>query len=188
MKAVSAGYDWCTHRHSEDFRYCPRCATSLVERDVGGKRRPACPACGYVRFRNPAPAVAVLVADGARVLLGQRGGEPGKGKWAILSGYIEYADDYVTTALHEVKEETGLDIALEAIVHVESAFISPQYHFFAVYLLARPIGGELRASDDTARVGWYNAAGPLPDMAFQSDRDLLAEYAAGTLLRLPLVN
>ena len=188
MKAVYGAYDRQQHRHTDEYRFCPRCATPLAEREIGGQARPACSTCGFVRFRNPAPAVVVLVVDGGRVLLGRRSGEPGAGRWALPSGYIEYTDDYLTTAVREVKEETGLDVVLEAIVHVESAFMSPQFHFFAAYLLARPTGGTLFAGDDLAAVAWFEAAGPLPEMAFQPDRDLIGEYAAGTMRRLPLEN
>src|SRR5262245_60527829 len=42
------------------WRYCPRCAAELTH--LGAKVE--CGACGFVRYANPLPAVAVLVVDG----------------------------------------------------------------------------------------------------------------------------
>ena len=44
----------------------------------------------------------------------RRANEPGKGKWATPSGYIEFEDDYLSTAAREAKEETGLDVELQS--------------------------------------------------------------------------
>ena len=72
------------------------CGTKLILIDMAGKTIPACPACGYVHFQNPAPDVAFLVIEDDRVLLGKRSGEPGNGKWAIPSGYIKFEEDYLS--------------------------------------------------------------------------------------------
>ena len=141
------------------------------------KTRPACPACGYVHFQNPAPDVAFLVIEDDRVLLGKRSGEPGKEKWAIPSGYIEFEEDYLLAARRKVKEETGLEIEICSILHVESAFLSPRSHFFTAYLLGKVSGGKLEASDDLEEVGWFATTGLLPEMAFQPDIDLISVYA-----------
>ena len=120
------------------------------------------------------------------MLLGKRGGEPGKGKWATPSGYIEYDDDFLTTALREAKEETGLDVELKAILNVSSTFLSPGQHFFSVYLLGTVTGGELAAGDDLETVDWFPITGPLPELAFQEDADILAAFAKNEYVALPI--
>jgi ADP-ribose pyrophosphatase YjhB (NUDIX family) len=55
--------------------------------------------------------------------------------------------------------------------------LSPQYHFLAVYLLARVVGGELAAGDDLEEVAWFPLSGPFPELAFAEDADILAAYA-----------
>src|SRR5207248_276418 len=54
------------------FRYCPYCATPLIEVLQGETRRPSCPACGYVQYRNPVVGVAVILLRDNRILLGRR--------------------------------------------------------------------------------------------------------------------
>ena len=174
---VYATYSWKSDQAASHFRYCPLCGTELSLTEAAGKDRPTCPACGYIHFQNPSPGIAVLVIDGDRVLLGKRSAEPGKGKWAIPSGYIEFEEDYLAAARREVKEETGLEIEIRSILHVESAFLSPRNHFFTAYLLGRVVGGKLEASDDLDLVAWFPICGPLPEMAFQPDIDLITSYA-----------
>lgn len=135
---------------------------------------------------NPAPAISVLIVDGERVLLGKRGAPPGKDKWAIPSGYVEYEDDFLTTAIREAKEETGLDVEIQSVVNVVSSFFSPGFHFLALYLLARPVGGELAAGDDLTAVRWFSLADPLPEMAFEEDVATLEMIATGRYEGLPV--
>lgn len=185
MKAVYAAYNHKRDAAPDEYRFCPRCATPLARRSIGGRMRAACPNCGFIFFRNPAPVVAVLVTDGTRVLLGKRSGEPAAGLWATPSGYVEFDEDLIEAARREVQEETGLSVTIDAIIHAESVFMPPAFHFYAVYLMARPESGVLCAGDDLAEAAWYEAGGPLPPLAFDSDRDIIRGYASGSLRTLP---
>lgn len=186
IKQVYVSYDRQENPPAGGFRYCPFCHTELALAERGRRQRPTCPQCGFVHFQNPAPAVSVLIVDGERVLLGQRRGNPGAGQWAIPSGYVEYEDDFLTTAVREAREETGLDVQVESVVNVVSSFLSPTYHFLAVYVVARAVGGELVAGDDLAAVEWFPLSGPLPQMAFQEDVDVLQWFALHRSEGLPV--
>lgn len=170
----------------DPFRHCPLCAAPLVPKEIGGRLRQACPACGYIHFINPFPTVSVTILKDGCVLLGRRRGEPGRGKWAMPSGYIEQDEDFLTSALREVKEETGLDVVLRGILNVESAFIPPDGYFLTVHLLAEVAGGELAANDDLECLGWYPLAGPLPEMAFAPDVDVIRACAGGGIPMIPI--
>jgi 8-oxo-dGTP diphosphatase len=117
--------------------------------------------------------------EGDRVLLGKRGGSPGKGTWSFPSGYIDYEEDFLTTAIRETKEETGLDVEICAIINVVSSFVSPSFHFLGIYVLARVMGGELGAGDDLEAVDWFPLAGPLPQMGFQEDIAIMEMVTQG---------
>jgi ribosomal protein S27AE len=50
---------------SFDYRFCPQCATPLVEQHNAGRVRIACPApdCGFVHWNNPLPGGEPSLAD-----------------------------------------------------------------------------------------------------------------------------
>jgi len=50
-----------------DFRFCPRCATSLVEGDVVGRTRRHYPNCRFIHCRNPIPVAGCLIGVGSKV-------------------------------------------------------------------------------------------------------------------------
>jgi NADH pyrophosphatase NudC (nudix superfamily) len=88
--------------------------------------------------------------------------------------------------MREVKEETGLDIGMVSILNVQSAFLPPEYHFLGVYLLADVLGGKLQAGDDLERVDWFSLSGPLPEMAFPPDVEIMQACSNGTIEGLPV--
>ncbi len=186
LKQVFATYDWKNELAPDPFRYCPLCRAELRPHMVSQRVRMACPACGYVHFRNPAPTVSILVVENGQILLGQRGGEPEKGKWALPSGYIEFDEDFITAAQREVAEETGLQVEIRSILDVHSAFLPPAYHFLTVVLLASPCGGTVSANDDLQALAWFPLSGPWPTPAVQADLDTIAAYARGQLIGIPI--
>jgi ADP-ribose pyrophosphatase YjhB (NUDIX family) len=148
--------------------------------------RSTCPACGYVQFKNPAPTVSVVIVDGGRVLLGKRGGPPGKGLWSFPAGYVEWDDDFLTTAHQEAREETGLDVEIESVLNVISSFLAPRWHFLSIYVRARPLGGTLVAGDDLEEVAWFSLSEALPRLAFEEDAAILELVAAEGFAGLPV--
>ncbi|MEO5821175.1 MAG: NUDIX domain-containing protein [Vicinamibacteraceae bacterium] len=106
--------------------------------------RPARPVLG---------AAAVVVHDG-RVLLIRRGQAPGAGEWSIPGGAVELGESVEAALRREVREETGLDIAVGAFLEVyERVDLDPagvRFHFVVLDYAATAIGGTLRAGDDAA--------------------------------------
>jgi len=186
IKQVYVAYDRKENQAEDGFKYCPFCRTQLILEECGHKLRPTCPSCGFIHFKNPASAVSILVVDGNNVLLGKRSGSPGQGEWALPSGYIEYEDDFLTTAVREMKEETNLDVEIRAIINTVSSFLSPRFHFLTIYVLACVVGGELAARDDLEAVDWFPLSGPLPEMAFQEDIDMIEWYSMNKSESLPV--
>jgi 8-oxo-dGTP diphosphatase len=164
------GDDW------GQFKHCPFCGTQLVLKEKGGKRRPACPNCRFVQFRNPSPGVVVLIEKDGQVLLGRRSGSYAAGKWGLPQGFVEFDEDFLTGAIREVKEETGLDVEIRSIISVVSNFLSHRLHTLAIVLLTRVVGGRLCAADDLEAVAWFPLSGPLPEMAFEADAHICERY------------
>lgn len=158
------------------FSYCPICGEGLVQEIIDRYPRKACLHCGFVHFRNPSPTVSLLIVEGDQVLLGKRAEQPGEDRWATPSGYIEFDEDFLSTAVREAKEETGLEVEIAAILNVTDSFFPPDQHFINVYLLAHPSGGQLQAGDDVGELRWFPLLGPLPEMFFKEDIDLIERF------------
>jgi ADP-ribose pyrophosphatase YjhB (NUDIX family) len=176
IKQVFSAYDEKGETHLGHFKYCPFCGTQLSLKEKGGKQRPACPNCGFVQFRNPVPGVVVLIEKDEHVLLGKRKGGFGKGKWGLPQGYIEFNEDFLTAAIREVKEETGLKVEIQSIINVVSNLLSPRLHTLAIVLQAGIIGGELHAGDDIDVLEWVPLSESLPEMAFAADEHIIERY------------
>jgi 8-oxo-dGTP diphosphatase len=176
VKQVFSSYSGKEDGNLGKFKYCPFCGTQLALEEKGGRPRPSCRNCGFVHFRNPVPGVVVVIEKEGYVLLGRRGGGFGAGKWGLPQGYIEFDEDFLTAAIREVKEETGLDVEIRSILNVVSNLLSPKLHTLAIILLAGVVAGELCAGDDLESLEWVPLSGPLPEMAFEADERIIERY------------
>ena len=158
------------------FKSCPFCGTRLALKEKSDRTRPTCSRCGFVQYGNPVPGVVVLIDQEGCVLLGKRRGGLGAGKWGLPQGYIEFDEDFLSAAIREVKEETGLDVEIRSIINVVSNLLSPGLHTLAIVLLAGVASGELCAGDDLETLEWVPLAGPLPEMAFEADEHIIERY------------
>jgi 8-oxo-dGTP diphosphatase len=172
---------------THEQRFCQQCGSPCADIVVGGRPRPACTQCGHVHYRNPAPGVAVVVRQGDQVLLGRRPPTAAfGGRWALPAGFIEFDEDFLTAARRETREETGLEVAVTAILNVTFNYLSERLHALVVAVAARPIGGRLAAGDDICDVRWLPIGGRLPPLAYEADATLLRQLARGDRQRLPV--
>ena len=176
IKQVFSAYDWDGGTRPGEHTFCPMCAARLLSEEVGGRIRPVCPDCGYIQYRNPAPGVVVVILRDNRVLLGRRRSVHGNGKWCLPQGFMEFDEDFLTAGIREVKEETGLDVRILSILNVVSNKLSPGLHTLAVILHAEVVGGELSGGDDLEKPGWFDLSEALPEMAFDSDRQVIERF------------
>ena len=75
---------------------------------VSGNAYPAFPRVG----------VGAIVIKDDKVLLVQRGVEPGLGLWAIPGGTLKLGETLQTCAAREILEETGITIAVGECIYV----------------------------------------------------------------------
>ena len=153
----------------EEIAFCPLCGNSLQTRTRFDKPRRSCSECGYVHFTDPKVGVGVLVVQERKVLLVRRAVDPERGKWSIPAGYLDRGEDPKETAVREAKEETGLEVVIDALVDVY--FNPPEQGGASIFILYRAAvtGGEVQAGDDADEVGFFGAE-ELPELAFASTR------------------
>nr|WP_062995670.1 NUDIX domain-containing protein [Nocardia mikamii] len=104
-------------------------------------------------------AVSALVRDNqGRILMIHR---TDNGKYSIPGGGLEAGETVTKAVVREVKEETGVDVEVTGMIGV---FSDPQHVIeyddgevrqeFSICFHARPVGGELRTSEESKDVKW----------------------------------
>ena len=162
----------------DEYRFCPRCGHPLEQRKVGDRVRPVCPNCGFILYINPTPAAGTLVENDGHVLLIRRAVPPRAGYWALPAGYMEADESAEEAAIRETREETGLDVALDALLNVYSFEDATHQRGVLILYRAHVVGGELRPGDDAAEARWF-APYELPpedQIAFSTHRHALREW------------
>jgi ADP-ribose pyrophosphatase len=106
-----------------------------------------------VTERRPVVAVGGIAIDDDRVLLIQRGREPGLGKWTIPGGRVELGESLRGACARELREETGLEVDVGELVElVERVVRGPDgaiaFHYVIHDFLVRVTGGALAAGSD----------------------------------------
>jgi 8-oxo-dGTP diphosphatase len=108
----------------------------------------------HARPARPVLGAAAVVLQEGRVLLIRRGQPPDAGEWSIPGGAVELGESVDEALRRELREETGLEIAvgafLEAYERIERDAEGVRFHFVILDYAATVIGGTLTAGDDAA--------------------------------------
>lgn len=108
-----------------------------------------------------AGVIAVVLDRRGRVLLVRRSDT---GEWALTTGCLEPGEQPAAGVVREVREETGVDVAVERLLSVEALDLSvapngDQVYWLAVGVRCRPVGGDAHVNDDeSVEVGWFDPA------------------------------
>ena len=96
---------------------------------------------------------AVVRHDG-RLLLVQRGAEPGRGQWSLPGGRVEFGETLADAVVREVAEEVGLDVECGGLLGwVER--LSDSHHFVIADFTATLVGGSgLTPGSDADAARW----------------------------------
>ena len=169
------------HLHPEDHhdsgavKFCDRCATPLERRAVEGKNLPVCPRCGFVVYADPKLAAGAIIERHGRVLLLRRAIHPARGRWTFPGGYVDRGEPVPDAAAREAYEETGVRIAVGALLGVYSARGNP---VVLIVYRARLAAGRPRPGPEAQELRWVTAAQiPWPELAFPSTAAALADWS-----------
>jgi len=166
----------------QGFKYCPRCRTKMVDKQVFGRTRRVCPneACRFVQFIDPKVSAAVLAEKDGRVLMVQRSMSPAKGSWCLPGGFMEMNETPKETAIRECKEESGFEVEITGLVDV---FYYEDYRGSGVLIMyqGQIVGGKAQVGDDAQKVGLFTPD-QLPDnIEFDSNIVTLTRWREGSL-------
>lgn len=89
---------------------------------------------------------------------------------------MEYAEEPVQTARRETREETGLDVAVEALIGAYPGTDDPRVRVVLLVYRARLLGGRMRAGDDADDIGVFGLDSLPAPMAFRAHRLALRDY------------
>jgi ADP-ribose pyrophosphatase YjhB (NUDIX family) len=168
-------------------RFCLVCGAALE--DVGDDAHPykQCTSCKRPYWRNPAPTVTVLVEKERHVLLCLRSERMLKGgKWCLPGGFIEWGEDFLTAGRREVREETGLEVAIKSILTIASNRHTPDASTLSILLLGEPLSGDIAPLDETDDVRWHPLDQQLPEMAFAHQEHIVKRYLATGFQGVPV--
>ena len=115
------------------------------------------------RPNSVVPSVVAFVQnDQGHVLMIQR---TDNGRWALPGGGHDVGESISDTVIRETREETGIDVE---VVDLSGIYTDPGHVMvyddgearqqFSMCFRARPVGGELRTSDETKEVRWVDPA------------------------------
>ena len=154
--------------------FCLSCGARLdLASDREGKLRPVCPACGWTYYKNPVPAVAMLVLnDRGELLLVKRIFEPNPGEWALPSGYMEIYLSPEENASAELREETGLEGKIGHFIGWHFGYSPVVEKVLSLCFRMDITGGTLQAGDDAAEARFF-PLDALPPIAFESHRQFV---------------
>lgn len=106
--------------------------------------------------RAPVAAVGIVCVRNDEVLLIRRGKPPREGEWSLPGGRIEWGERARDAALRELREETGVEAEIVALVDVVDGLFANRTqgeiwgHYVLADFAARWVSGEPRAGDDAA--------------------------------------
>lgn len=109
---------------------------------------------------RPFVGVGTVVFKGADVLLIKRGKPPNLGAISLPGGAQEIGETVREAAAREVKEETGIDVAVTHLVDVvdsirRDAHARVRFHYTLVDFAAEWKAGDPRAGTDAADAFWH---------------------------------
>lgn len=140
---------------------------------------------------HPAAAVALFNSDGNILLLRRKDND----KWTMPGGTLDFGESLTDCAIREVREETGLEIRITALIgtytdpHILIAYSDGEVRQeFTLVYAAKVESGQLKIDDESQEAAWVPLSSavelPLAESQRRRLRDVV-EYkkARRTFLR-----
>jgi 8-oxo-dGTP diphosphatase len=126
-------------------------------------------------------ATAIIEFPQHMILLIKRDTMPFKGYWALPGGRAEQGETVEQTIIREVKEETGLDVAIVRKIgeyHEQGTQDGVEYDYYPACFLVKVIGGEIkRQESEIQEIQLFNLTNIPERLAFVHN-SMLNDYVA----------
>lgn len=95
--------------------------------------------------------------------------------WSFPKGHVEGGETEKATALREIREETGLVVALDARFREVVSYRTPRGNMKdVIFFIATPIDGKEQPQlDEINALGWFSYQKSLPLVTFATDNSVL---------------
>jgi len=149
------------------------CKGNLAKIKVNDNYRLVCKKCGWRHYANPVPSAAAFLQNAHEdILLIKRGIEPGRGRWALPSGFIEYNEIPEQTVIRELKEETNIRGKIERLLGV---YVEPTKLYGNIIIIGYSlslVAGKPIAGSDSVDAEFF-PKDKLPYIPFVSHRAII---------------
>ena len=163
--------------------FCINCGAPLVLRSIEGRELEVCATDGYVLWRDPKVAAAVVVEADGGIVLGRRAIEPAYGEWCLPGGFVNDNEDPAAAAVRECREEINVEVELTELLGVYHVAKTTASSIVGIAYRGRVVAGQaLSAGPEMLEVGVFRPDA-LPQVAFPSHREVLSLYAAAAAAR-----
>lgn len=115
----------------------------------------------------------IIIKDNKVLLIKQT-----KGHWGFPKGHIEENETEVETAIREVKEETNLDVEIDANKRYTMEYVTDKGKIKQVVLfIAKCIGGNIKAQEcEVNDIKWLDFDEAIKTITYNNTRELLKKY------------
>lgn len=157
LRAGYIGADWPPSSHEAV------CQCQSVPNPIAHVARKECVVCA-THYRSDRVSVALaLIEHEQQLVLIQRTKAPLKGYWAPPAGHVEFGESITHAAIREAREESGLNISLDALngVYRQSNAEPGRTNMMISAYHGHSIGGVPSAGDDAGDIRLFRK-GELP--------------------------
>lgn len=120
--------------------------------------------CNEVGYQTPKLGTRAAIFKDEKILLVQEN----DGTWSIPGGWCEVNLSVKENVIKEIKEEAGIDIAVEKLIaiHDSNKHYKGMYPYVitTVFFLCKPTGGSFTENDETIASGYF-ALDNLPELS-----------------------
>ena len=114
----------------------------------------------------------IIIKDNKVLLIKQT-----KGHWGFPKGHVEKNETEIETAIREVKEETNLDVEIDANKRYTMEYVTDKGKLKQVVLfIAKCIGGEIKAQEcEVNDIKWLDFDEAIETITYDNTRELFKE-------------